>query len=920
MSDQQINQIGMQGVKADGNINASIDQSVGKTVIYQAPKENQPIPSNVRQGSPNFVGRETELAQIHANLQNGLGVIVCAVEGMGGVGKTELALQYAQHYKDEYVAQYWLQLRGIGLAQAVVTLANPYLALPESMQSASLEEQSAWYWLNWKPEQGRLLVILDDVPNAESIPDAAMPNDGRVRVLVTTRERDLNLGFESLPLDVLSKEKALELLTKIVGAVKVDRELAMVKQVCETLGYLPLAIELVGEYLVKNRHLTFAKLQENLRLADKVLSRDRKHKFYAYRGVEAAILLSWQDLSAAAQRVAMWLGLFAPVEIGWKLVADMAASAEISESELDEARGELDRLHLIQPVGEDCSFYKIHTLVREFFRDRLAQATENRLFRGAFVKSLLYVAKQIPQSPTRDLIATVAPAIPHLDMLSREMLGDIPNLEEDNNLAWAFEGIARFYEGQGLYTLAEDPYQRCLKSTQKLLGDRHPNVATSLNNLAGLYESQGRYAEAEPLFKQAFLLRQELLGDRHPDVATSLNNLAELYKSQGRYAEAEPLYKEALLLWQELSGVGGASPEETRHPNVATSINNLAALYGSQGRYAEAEPLYKQALLLWQELLGDRHPDVASSINNLAGLYKSQGRYAEAEPLYKQALLLRQELLGDRHPDVASSINNLAELYSSRGRYAEAEPLLKQALLLRQELLGDRHPDVASSINNLAGLYKSQGRYAEAEPLYKQALLLRQELLGDRHPDVAQSINNLAFLYDSQGRYAEAEPLYKQALLLWQELLGDRHPSVATSLNNLAALYYSQGRYAEAEPLYKQALLLRQELLGDRHPDVAQGINNLAELYRSQGRYAEAEPLYQQALLLKQELLGDRHPNVADSLFCLAALYHNMKRPSEALNLIQRAIQIYEQTLGVNHPNTKAALSWLQTIQKALQN
>ena len=264
---------------------------IGENHIYQSSAPPKPIPSNVRQGSLNFVGRETELAQIHANLQNGLGVIVCAVEGMGGVGKTELALQYAQHYKDEYVAQYWLQLRGMGLAQAVVTLANPYLALPESMQSASLDEQSAWYWLNWKPEQGRLLVILDDVPNAESIPDAAMPNDERVRVLVTTRERDLNLGFVSLPLDVLSKEKAL--FTKIVGAAKVDRELAIVKQVCEDLGCLPLAIELVGEYLVKNRHLTFANLQENLRLADKVLSRDRKHKFYAYRGVEAAILLSW---------------------------------------------------------------------------------------------------------------------------------------------------------------------------------------------------------------------------------------------------------------------------------------------------------------------------------------------------------------------------------------------------------------------------------------------------------------------------------------------------------------------------------------------------------------------------------------------------------------------------------------------------
>ena len=247
------------------------------------------IPSNVRQGSKNFVGREEELAKIHAKLQEGQGVIVCAVEGMGGVGKTELALQYATRYQQEYVARYWLSLRKMGLAQAVVTMASPYLDLPEPMQAASLDEQAAWYWQNWLPETGKLLVILDDVPNAESIPDVAMPIDPRVRVLITTRERELNMGFESVPLDVLSEEKALELLRKIVGAAKVDKELVKDKEICKTLGYLPLGVELIGEYLSKNRFLTFAKLQEKLTIADDSIARERKGKFYGYRGVEAAI-------------------------------------------------------------------------------------------------------------------------------------------------------------------------------------------------------------------------------------------------------------------------------------------------------------------------------------------------------------------------------------------------------------------------------------------------------------------------------------------------------------------------------------------------------------------------------------------------------------------------------------------------------
>ena len=659
------------------------------------------IPSNVRQGSKNFVGREEELADIHAKLQEGQGVIVCAVEGMGGVGKTELALQYATRYQQEYVARYWLSLREMELDKAVVTMASPYLDLPESMLSARLDEQAAWYWQNWLPASGKLLVILDDVPKAESIPDLAMPIDPRVRVLVTTRERELNVGFESVPLYVLSEEKALELLRKIVGAAKVDKELVTVKEICETLGYLPLGLELIGEYLSKNRHLTFAKLQERLNLADESISRERKHRFYAHRGVEAAIQISWDDISTGSQKVAMLFGLFAPVEILWELVAAIGEKAKITEDELNEARGQLDSLHLIQPIDEECNFYKIHTLVREFFRAKLLKAEENHQFRQAFVNSLLAIAKQIPQSPTRDLIARVAPVIPHLDMLSREMLGDIVNPDEDNNLAWVFTGIARFYEGQGFYALAEDLFQRCLKATQELLGDRHPDVASSINNLAILYESQGRYDEAEPLYIQSLSLRQELLEESHPD--------------------------------------------------VAQSINNLAMLYESQGRYEEAEPLLKQALSLRQEFLSERHPDVAQSIDNLAALYKSQGRYEKAEPLYNQALSLRQELLGERHPYVATSINNLAMLYYSQEKYEEAEPLLKQALLLYQELLGEHHPDVATSIHNLALLYESQGRYEEAKPLYVKALEILEISLGNEHPNTKTCRNNLQSLRDLQN-------------------------------------------------------------------------------------------------------------------------------------------------------------------------
>jgi tetratricopeptide (TPR) repeat protein len=903
--DNKFTQIGIQYSSFGDNAQIEVQQ----TIIV--PRKSTSIPSDVRQGSPNFVGRVDDLRGLHEALQKDKIVSVCAVRGMGGVGKTELAIQYAlsQEFQQRYVACYWFSLNEGNLASLVLQKAAPYLAMPEEIQkSDNVYEQVKWCWQNWHPPEGEILVILDDVKSLDDIPKQAMPIAPRFKVMLTTRQRNLSPSFRELQLGVLPEHEALELLKRIVdrdGSSRIESELGTAREICRYLGYLPLALELAATYLVEDEMLTLEEYWQQLNLQDRSISDEMVKYITAERGVVSAFALSWLRLRDLSPQVAMLLGRFAPADIPWQdLVEPTVKSLGWDEEAVRKGRVQLANLHLIS-IREQKNI-GIHSLLREYFRWQADNEGDDfiRFLQRAIVESGISISKTIPPTPVKDDIQRVGLAISHLDILSREMLGDIPNPEED--LIWAFTGTAWFYEGQGLYALAEDSYQRCLKATQELFGDRHPNVATSLNNLAELNRLQGRYEEAEPLHQQALALRQELLGDSHPDVATSLNNLALLYYLQGRYEEAEPPYQQALVLMQELLG--------DRHPNLASIINNLAALYYSQGRYEEAEPLCQQALVLRQELLGDRHPNVAKSLNNLADLYRLEGRYEAAEPLFQQALVLRQELLGDRHPDVAQSLNNLALLYYLQGRYEAAEPLYQQGLALWQELLGDRHPDVALSLNNLAGLYRSQGRYEEAEPLYQQALTLRQELLGDRHPDVASSINNLADLYRLQGRYEAAEPLYQQALTLWQELLGDRHPDVASSINNLALLYKSQGRYEEAEPLYQQALVLRQELLGDHHPNVAESLSNLAGLYLSQGKYEEAEPLYKQTISLMQELLGDRHPDVATIINNLAFLYKSQGRYEEAEPLYQQALALRQELLGDRHPDVAQSLNNLAEL------
>ncbi|MEM1240642.1 MAG: tetratricopeptide repeat protein [Cyanobacteria bacterium P01_H01_bin.26] len=879
------------------------------------PKEQQTssppkgISNNLQErGSSNFVGRNQTLKELHEKLQPGQTLAITALQGMGGIGKTEMAVQYAQRYKSHYPSGVcWLSARGAEVGTQLVKFAVTVLGLTQPEGELADQVQSVWNWWPRQDNGERVLLIYDDVADYGDI-EGLLPTDERFQVLLTTRLQNLAAGVEDFRLELLSKEASLQLLRKIVdgaGTTRINAELAIAEALCERVGYLPLGLELLGYFLKNKPRMPLQKLQQRLKknqLNAKAFQTAHPG-MTAKLGVYEAFELSWAELSEAGQGMACWLSLFGLAPIPWGL-----ASAGVREEDQDDWADTRDdeplKLSLLKDL--DGNSYQLHQLVREFFLAKLEERKDKENLKEAYCGLMRTIASQMPQSPTQELISQLSPIVPHMEEVTTRWLSSLG--DEENELLGPFVFLARFYHGQGAYAQAELRYESSLKATLERFGEVHPDVATSLNNLAASYRSQGRYGEAEPLYLEALALRKQLLGEAHPDLATSLNNLADLYDVQGRYEEAEPLYLEALARQKQLLGEA--------HPNMATSLNNLAGLYGSQGRYEEAEPLYLEALDLRKQLLGEAHPDVAISLNNLAKLYSSQGRYEEAKPLYLEALMRQKQLLGEQHPSVAASLNNLAELHEFQGCYEEAERLYLRALDLRKQLLGEAHPDVATSLSNLAGLYGSQGRYEEAEPLYLQALALQKQLLGEQHPSVATSLNNLAGLYGSQGRYEEAESLHLQVLELHKQLLGEAHPSVATSLNNLAKLYRFQGRYREAEPLYLQALALHKQLLGEAHPNVASSLNNLAELYHFQGRHEEAEPLYLEALALRKQLLGEAHPDVATSLNNLASLYDVQGRYEESEPLHLQALALQKQLLGEAHPSVATSLNNLAELYR----
>ncbi|ALF56258.1 NB-ARC domain-containing protein [Nostoc piscinale CENA21] len=716
-----------------------------------------------------FVGRETELQNLHRLLRDNQQVAIAAIAGMAGVGKTELALQYANSHRVTYQGGIcWLSaVQDVGVQLVDFARNKLQLNIPDDLDLAARVQYCLTKW-----HEGEVLLVIDNVTNyreevrcyLESVP-------ARFKQLITTREK-LQPPIVRLDLDVLTPLAAMQLLKSIIGRERLRREPLVARRLCKWLGYLPLGLELVGRYLLGDEELSLAEMLqdlENERLKNPALD-EAQPEMTAKLGVAAAFELSWRRLRENAQRLGCVLSLFALAPIPWELVDEITINDEAHNWK--QARRELLQLHLVQSKGEGIS--QLYPLLREFFQDKLTGLEQAEKFKRSFCGVMVGVAKDIPETPTIQQIKDVAPKIPHLAEIANNLIQYVSN----EDLLWPFVGNARFYNGRGLYNQAITWSEQCLEIAKKRLGEEHPSVATSLNNLAELYLYQGKYSKAEPLYLQALALRRYCLGEEHPDFAISTNNLAYIFLNQGKYSKAEPLFLQALKLMQNLLG------EE--HLCVATCLKNLALLYNFQGRYCEAELRSRQALKLIRNLLGEEHLDVASCLNNLALIYTSQERYNEAEPFYLRALELTRSLLGEEHPNFASSLNNLALVYTSQERYNKAEPLYLQALELTQSLLGEEHPDVASSLNNLAELYFFQTKYSKAEPLYLQALEIWQRSLGSEHTNVALSLGNLAKLYFFQRKYSKAEIFYSKALNILERSLGVNHPNTITERENLA--------------------------------------------------------------------------------------------------------------------------------------
>jgi tetratricopeptide (TPR) repeat protein len=675
-----------------------------------------------------FQGRDEAMAKLGVCLKHpptsGSGggtaaavIVGKAVHGLGGVGKTRLAIEYGWHHQEAFSALLFVGAdTPADLNRNLAALCGALvLDLPEKdVQEDAAKVAAAKRWLL---HNSGWLLILDnlDTEEARTAAETLLKelHGGHGHVVMTSRLSNWKPGLRALELDVLIEEDAANLLLALTDGRRIAApdDAATALTIARELGQLPLALEQAGAYIAKRR-VTLGTYFQRWQASHQALLEWFDQNLIDYpRSVAVTWQTSFAQLTPAAQLLLNRLAWLAPDPIPRTLLQVAIPEAEPLDVEaVEDAWADLVSYSLASVTGAQT--FTVHRLVQDVTRQWLAKEVADihllealRWVNAAFVGK----AHDVDSWPVLD------PLVSHALAVS----GHPARIGDSEPTSRLLNQVAQLMYAKAQFGEAEPLMRRTLQIAEASYGLNHPIVAIGLNNLAALLQATNRLAEAEPLTRRALLITEDSYGSNHPTVATALNNLGQLLKATNRLAEAEPLMRRALQITEDSYG--------PNHPTVAIRLNNLALLLQDTNRLAEAEPLMRRALQITEDSYGPNHPEVATDLNNLASLLQATNRLAEAEPLMRRALRIDEDSFGSNHPEVARDLNNLGQLLKATNRLAEAEEPMRRALLIFFRSLGWEHPNTHNVINNFGTLLMKMGHTQEEAVAKIQALLAGDE-------------------------------------------------------------------------------------------------------------------------------------------------------------------------------------------------
>jgi Tetratricopeptide repeat/Domain of unknown function (DUF4062)/NB-ARC domain len=674
------------------------------------------IPARVR----GFTGRAALLAELEAARRSGEATVVQAVTGMGGIGKTTAAIEYAHRHHDQFDIAWWVPAENSAviperLAELALALDLTTATTPAGVGAARLLGELA--------RRDRWLLVFDNAEDPRAL-SRWLP-EGPGQVLITSRNPAWRGIAATVGVREFTRAESIALLRRLapdLTEVEADR-------LAEAVGDLPLAVEQAGTLLADTGLTVDKYLRLLAERARDVLDHDPGGAYPQSLAASWAVAfdrLAIDDPTALdLLTVVAWCG---PEPVPLTLLTDHPDSLPDQLRPLATDPLVLARcttiLHrrgmaTISPHG-----IQLHRIPAALLRAR-SQAADGAAAAGWAATVVRLLEKAAPGDlrtdsggwpPWRRLFPHVLAAAGRDDALAA-----VP--AEATGL---LDRAASYLLGRGEVHAAAAVYQRAYEVRRATFGDDHPDTLTSASNLAGSLWWLGEYQRSRALDEDTLTRRRRILGEDHPDTLTSITQLAHDLYGLGNYPQARELQEETVRRQRRILGAD--------HPDTLFSANLHALVLWSLGDFRQARQLQNDTVIRLRRILGEDHPDTLASAGLLGVVVWSLGDYRGARQLLNDTFTRSREVLGEDHWATLLSAVNLGVVVWSLGDYRQARQLQNDTLLRLRRVLGEDHILTLRSAGLLGLALWSLGDYQQARQLQSDAFTRSRRVHGEDHP------------------------------------------------------------------------------------------------------------------------------------------------------------------------------------------
>jgi tetratricopeptide (TPR) repeat protein len=692
-----------------------------------------------------------------------------ALYGLGGVGKTQIALEYAYRHKNDYTYVFWISaadqpqlLSGFG---EIATVTG-------CVRSEDDPNQLAKAVLRWLEVTEGWLCIIDNLDDITVI-DGYLPTTiGVGHTLITTRNtHSAGIPAAGMEVMVMNVDNSVRLLLDGIQIEITDEIRFEARKIVEALGFLPLAIEQAAGYIRISQNVE-EYLDAYTKQRHEILNwrPTRNHAYNDTVGTTWKMSLERLRTSCPNSIILVQFLVFQnPDEI---LLEFLRAGAEAVNPEL---RQIIENNLLLR---ESLAALESYSLIR--------------VSRGQKIRIHRLVQAIIQDDMESELRLRVISDVIQLGLRSFPAISDISDQSQRE--------ICRRYRWQ---------VAACLENTGDMVKG-NPEWMALIDVLAEYLLKDGFYLDGLQWVTMTAEIRKKTLGSQHESTLKNMTKMGLFFRHLGRTKEAAELNEETLEIMKRVLGL--------EHQETLTTMNNLAVAYLHLGKYREAAMLNEETAELRERLLGLEHQKTLISMNNLAVSYNYLGRYEKALGLIEKTVEIRKRVSGLKHQETLISLKNLGRAYRNMSRVEEVTRLFEEIMKLGRNFLGEEHPQMLVNLEELARSLNMMGQLKKAIELHRKTLEIRKRVWGFNHPHTLSSMDGLAGSLHEFGCTKEALLLHKETLKIRQSVLPAEHPEIFESMEGLADSLWSLDQKQEARQLYQVTLTARTRILGEDHP------------------------------------------------------------------------------------------------------